>query len=590
MNFSYETQGAITYLVCELEPMEQLDSLTLGMLTNNHIAGLAPVLYTEMNGQRFLKYNISAKITADRFFGGTITKQRLLQAFQNILNSICSADEYMIDMNCFTVKPEHIFLNVSNCETALICLPVVSYSDICADLKNVFENILSSLNLAPGEDSAFVTQLMGKLSNGAFNIYEFNNFVSSLQTSTPMHNAMNQYASSPVSVGAGVAPVSSFDNTISIDDMNNMAGYAGAPVPPAPQPVAPINPAPPVQPITPVQPAIPTHPPVGNYRPQPPVSPNVRPAVAPQPPQHPPVKPQVPNGPGFAIPGQTGPGFAIPGQSGHVNVPGAQQPAPKTEPQQDGEKKMSLFGLLSHYNKENAALYKAQKEEAKKNKAAAEPKPEKQKKQKKSKDAPANVPNNIPGQAPNGMVLSDNTVPSGRPGYPPVQPVVPNQQVNPYQRPAVQQPVQPATPNQQFNPYQQPAVQPTVQPVPVQTSFSETTVLSPAMSGETTVLSEPMMMGPVLTRVKSGEKISINKPVFRIGKEKSYVDYFIADNTAISRSHANIHTENGEYFIEDTNSTNHTYVNGTLITSNQKVKITSGDKIRLANEDFTFSI
>ena len=50
MNFSYETQGAVTYLVCELDADEQLDSLTMGMLTNNHIVGLAPVLYMEMNG------------------------------------------------------------------------------------------------------------------------------------------------------------------------------------------------------------------------------------------------------------------------------------------------------------------------------------------------------------------------------------------------------------------------------------------------------------------------------------------------------------------------------------------------------------
>ena len=68
------------------------------------------------------------------------------------------------------------------------------------------------------------------------------------------------------------------------------------------------------------------------------------------------------------------------------------------------------------------------------------------------------------------------------------------------------------------------------------------------------------------------------------------MDYFIADNTAISRSHANIHTENGEFFIEDTNSTNHTYLNGKLIDSNIKNKLNNGDKVRLANEDFIFSV
>jgi len=140
--------------------------------------------------------------------------------------------------------------------------------------------------------------------------------------------------------------------------------------------------------------------------------------------------------------------------------------------------------------------------------------------------------------------------------------------------------------------YAQPQFQPAVRPVPVQNSFNETTVLSPGMmGGETTVLhAGPARPDPALTRVKTGERISINKPVFRIGKEKSYVDYFIGDNTAISRSHANIHTDNGEYFVEDTNSTNHTYLNGKLINSNEKVKLTNGDKVRLANEDFTFSI
>ena len=76
----------------------------------------------------------------------------------------------------------------------------------------------------------------------------------------------------------------------------------------------------------------------------------------------------------------------------------------------------------------------------------------------------------------------------------------------------------------------------------------------------------------------------------RIGKERSYVDYFIGDNTAISRSHANIITRDGVYFIVDTNSTNHTFVNGTMIQSNVETTITHGDTIRLANEDFEFKL
>ena len=98
------------------------------------------------------------------------------------------------------------------------------------------------------------------------------------------------------------------------------------------------------------------------------------------------------------------------------------------------------------------------------------------------------------------------------------------------------------------------------------------------------------MIAPHLIRRKNNEKVSLNKPVFRIGKEKSYVDYFIGDNTAISRSHANIITRDGQYLVVDTNSTNHTFVNGMMIPSNQEVQINQGDVIRLANEDFEFHL
>lgn len=113
--------------------------------------------------------------------------------------------------------------------------------------------------------------------------------------------------------------------------------------------------------------------------------------------------------------------------------------------------------------------------------------------------------------------------------------------------------------------------------------------------GETTVLNEAMTMEPsepkpYLIRTKYNERILIDKPVFKIGKEKSYVDYFISDNTAISRSHANIIENGSNYFIIDTNSTNHTFVNGSMIQSNMETPIKPGDKIKLANEEFEFRI
>ena len=93
-----------------------------------------------------------------------------------------------------------------------------------------------------------------------------------------------------------------------------------------------------------------------------------------------------------------------------------------------------------------------------------------------------------------------------------------------------------------------------------------------------------------LIRESTQERISVDKPVFRIGKEKSYCDYFVKDNSAVSRSHANIVVRGERFYVVDLNSTNHTYVDGRLIQPQEETEIFSGTRLRLGNEEFTFYI
>lgn len=91
-----------------------------------------------------------------------------------------------------------------------------------------------------------------------------------------------------------------------------------------------------------------------------------------------------------------------------------------------------------------------------------------------------------------------------------------------------------------------------------------------------------------LIREKTGEKISISKEVFRLGKSARECDYTISDNTAISRKHAEIIKQENGYFIVDLGSTNKTYVDNVVVVRHKQ--IVSGSKIRLANEEFTFYV
>ena len=93
-----------------------------------------------------------------------------------------------------------------------------------------------------------------------------------------------------------------------------------------------------------------------------------------------------------------------------------------------------------------------------------------------------------------------------------------------------------------------------------------------------------------LIRRSTEEKILISKSVFVIGKDRTSTDYRVDNNPVVSRNHAIIMRVEHDYYIVDTNSKNHVYVNGTMIAPNQKVKLVPYSAVRLANEEFTFMV
>lgn len=115
----------------------------------------------------------------------------------------------------------------------------------------------------------------------------------------------------------------------------------------------------------------------------------------------------------------------------------------------------------------------------------------------------------------------------------------------------------------------------------------ETSVLNQG-AGETSVLNGGMAVSASLTRMKNGEHISITKQIFKIGKERAKVDYCVPDNNSISRHHASIINRGGVFYLVDMNSTNFTFLNGNKVAAEQEVKLNSGDRFKLADEEFEF--
>lgn len=121
-------------------------------------------------------------------------------------------------------------------------------------------------------------------------------------------------------------------------------------------------------------------------------------------------------------------------------------------------------------------------------------------------------------------------------------------------------------------------------------NFAETTVLQNSdRFAETTLLGLSVnVLNAFLIWKRTGEKILIDKSSFRIGREKSYVDFCINDNSSVGRNHAEIVRKDGSFFIRDLKSLNFTMVNGEKVSTSVEVELLDNDIISLSNEEFEF--
>lgn len=198
----------------------------------------------------------------------------------------------------------------------------------------------------------------------------------------------------------------------------------------------------------------------------------------------------------------------------------------------------------------------------------------------------------IPGQKPQGMSIPGQ-------GKAPI----PNQGGSPIPNPAVsgsfagaeeKQGAAQEVNHQMASPIAQPVTEPPVDLMQGgHANFGDTVMFQSDMEvAATTVLSvEPdrnATRQPYLLRKKTGERIPIKVPQFKIGREPSFVDYCISDNAVISKSHAMILMRSGQFYVVDTNSKNHTFLNDTMIISNEEKLMTEGCLLKLGNEEFEF--
>ena len=592
--FTYENQGQNTYLVYQFDD-RPIDTMALGMLTNNKIKGFAPAIYTEIDNQKFIKYNVSSHVTLSKLFMGDVRKMRLLKTFVNIVDAMQMLDAYMLDRRTIMLDRDYIYVDASTSDVSMICVPVVDeFAPI--DEREFFKNIIFSVSFAANENGDYVARILAYLNSvELFQLQDFKKMLEGLMSEQPAVGMQNVQPA----MGAPYMQNNPYQQT-----------PAGAPA----QPQMNMKPAVMQQPVPPVQPQNrPTD--IG----QEPAIQNVyvssgasakdiklakREEMLKQ--QEEERAREMAKNP--IAPENVDMGFAVPGMSTnqYASKPKAAAPAVPAKKASKGKKNsgsseddISLFYLMQHYSKENKEKYKAAKERKKSGNTATEA-PVAKKQASVIKPMAASAVQQPPVSNPYQAAPAQPQAPVMNNPYQaaPVQPQAPAM-ANPYQA----APAQPQAPAMN-SPYQTAPAQPQAPvmnnpyPAPqmpamggMQDDYDQTTLIKNTGNTDdagTTVLNAATKVErhPYLYQVKNGRNIYLDKKTNRIGKNREVVDICIDGNPAISRCHAIFYRVDDACYIEDLNSTNGTFVDDQQITSNCKTMVRVGSRVKLGDEEF----
>ena len=448
MKETYENKGAATFLVCELQPGDQLEGISLRALASGQLQGFAAASFSQVGDTRYIHYDVTGKTPFFRLMKEPVTKKVLLGALNGIADALLSVEANQVDPGTIILDPAHVLTDANAGETVMICMPLVAFRP-GQTAGMLYNFILSNVRLDNGEDAGFVAQLQDFLKRNP-----------------------------------NPAPAA----------MKGELSKAETAVPVPTEPAMPVD-APPVQ-IVPEQPVQPM-----------------------------------------------------------------QQPQPQTD------KPMSMFRLLD-YHQEQAAREQAAREQAAREQAAREQAAREQAAREQAAREQAAREQAAREQAAREQAAREQAAREQA-----ARELAEKERAERKKK---------AAPKVDF------AI-PGVPEAPVPVQPVEIPSVSP---DDTTVVEDGQVTNAhaYLVRLKTGERAPITKSFFRIGKEKSYVDYCISDNSAISRAHAYIVNKDGEYFLADTHSTNHTYINGGMISPDVETRLFHGAKVHFANEEFEFKL
>jgi len=251
---TYNSLGTSTSLVLKLDQNDSIDSLAIGMMTNNEIQGFLPVRTRYINSEIYLYYDVSSLTPLSSAYHVLCQDKYLMHFLLSFCRLVKECDAYLLDTNKFLLSPEYFYMQMSTADAYAVYLPVADVGETATPYMFIRE-LVSKIGTAVPADSVIMPVLYRMvIAENTFSVDALEKQLTDLQTTGKMRQ--DTHGSAPIHPSAAnTQPQNGFANSpVGSASVSVNQGWSGnnqqmqTPAVQTPNPVNPMQtPAEPIQ-------------------------------------------------------------------------------------------------------------------------------------------------------------------------------------------------------------------------------------------------------------------------------------------------------------------------------------------------------
>ena len=99
------------FLEYEINIDDSIDFFCEGMIKNNHIKGILPISFQQVDTNRYYSFDVSGLISLDEILNNPVDKKQLINILISIIDTLEIAGEYMIEEKYFLLNINNVYVD-----------------------------------------------------------------------------------------------------------------------------------------------------------------------------------------------------------------------------------------------------------------------------------------------------------------------------------------------------------------------------------------------------------------------------------------------------------------------------------------------